>query len=83
MRDIGMARRTRSRPVTVDLVVLPSGLPNTFQGQSTDEGSSDCDTVVTSEPSQCLEPYGYYAVEPNARARELFHFSKKIPCSKY
>jgi len=73
MRDIGKSRRKRSRPATVPIVVPPPCISSRISVDAM--GDQDVVRRVASISKQ-LQPYGYFAVEPNARARQLLHFSK-------
>lgn len=77
MRDIGKSRRKR-RPVTVDIVNRPSGISHGTPEDGISNEAEAIRAVPSVAISKSLHPYGYYAIEPDARARQLFHFSKLV-----
>lgn len=79
MRDIGKSRRKRSRPITVSIEMPPSkALDDILHDNGIKEGSGVGWSSSFAAISKSLQPYGYFAVVPNARARQLFHFSKDL-----
>lgn len=73
MRDIGKSRRKRIYPITISIEMPASVSSFDTQNNVVDGHWVPSSTTIT----KTLQPYGYFAVEPNARARELFHFSKE------
>lgn len=76
MRDIGKTRRKRSRPITVDIVIPPSGIPRDIPEDYLASEDGAARRAQSTDIAKSLHPFGYYAIEPDARARQLFHFSK-------
>jgi len=82
MRDIGKSRRKRSRPITFDLdVPEPCTVPSSVVDIGQNGINENCVGLLGTHVAKTLHPYGYYAVEPDERARQLFHFSGKTPSS--
>jgi hypothetical protein len=79
MRDIGQSRRKRSRPLIVPINIpspdISRDIPD-HNGINEEDGLGSPSSFT--DIGESLQPYGYFAVQPNARARQLFHFSRPL-----
>lgn len=78
MRDIGKSRRKQLRTFAVSINMAPPSSPSDIAGIELQRTRNIFDAVACTNIGKSLHPYGYFAAEPDPRARQLIHFSKGL-----